>query len=543
MAEGSDLTNIQDRMSLKHKLYESEMEIYQAAIAVSTSAPMGPELPLPPIAHNTPSKLHTSVAAPSMTRQSVPSVGSPRSLSDRRKMTASQVSKRFIIGSQTNSVMSSQNSQRFSRPSNHQTFADTIPSQSMQLQTFVPTKTRKSSEFAKRMVLPAAEFNATNSKNKKKLKFTPPLISGGYAERFLNLMTYHKSEYTMWANATLRQEKHFASTEPLAVVEIKEISRDCNLQWTRCNIIFNENNKAPFNVRSEKDHNYVDSCSDVYQLQQANPNESRRVSESPEMNIVKSTSSQVHYEFTEDQLVTESYIEENEVAKPIIEEEDSINGLHNDICKMDVLISSQGSIFEGNNSDFMRSQQRPSTYFETRLVTINEDGDDSVSSLHFLKSSQGSDEGAEEPELKSRRHKETMQQSHMIPDALTVNLSCVKELTRNDNIASTNKVTSPYKAENVSISINPTSTSGVAQTIVNAPTYPEATKRVAAHENEELTPTIWIMFSSLFNWSRMKVNDKVEIHEPCRKIMISESGSGKNSTVAWVVERYKVVSI
>jgi hypothetical protein len=171
-----------------------------------------------------------------------PHVGAPLSLADRKMVAASQVSRRLVVGPTAFAVRSSQTTPQSSViSSHHPNPADTAPSQQKLLQGHDPAKYRKSSEFARNIILPVSNTEAlSNSKNKKKSKYTPPLIryvsaiprivatswmslahmfsylsiglhfffvtcSGGYAEKLVNLMNYHRSEYSIWANATLRQ--------------------------------------------------------------------------------------------------------------------------------------------------------------------------------------------------------------------------------------------------------------------------------------------------------------------------------------------------
>ncbi|KAF9999519.1 hypothetical protein BGZ79_006869 [Entomortierella chlamydospora] len=312
-------------------------------------------------------------------------------------------------------------------------------------------------------------------------------------------------------------DKLFGSTEPLAVVEVKEISRDCNLQWTRCIVIPNENNKAPFNVSPEGDQQYIHGSQDVCQPQQKVSDEKSMTPGILDADIVKSTPSQDLHEFVED-----------ESAEFNIDEGDSISGLHKDMCKMGVLVSSQGSVFEGSSGDFMKSQQHASTNFETGLVAIDEERDDSVPILQFLKSSQGSDDGAEEFGLNFGRRRETLGPAHKIQNiALTVNLQCIKDLNQSDDILSTNMANGH---------------SGSTQAIASTTTNANVLKTSASYESVCLRSSHWIVFSNLFNWSRLKATDKVEIHAPCRKVVVSESRSNERCTEVWIVERYKVVS-
>ncbi|KAF8996682.1 hypothetical protein BGZ52_011322 [Haplosporangium bisporale] len=47
-----------------------------------------------------------------------------------------------------------------------------------------------------------------------------------------------------------------------------------------------------------------------------------------------------------------------------------------------------------------------------------------------------------------------------------------------------------------------------------------------------------LIFSNLFSWTNLKVRDRVEIHEPCRKIAFSKSSGG----YVLIAERYRVLS-
>ncbi|KAF9172408.1 hypothetical protein BGX20_005703 [Mortierella sp. AD010] len=254
-----------------------------------------------------------------------------------------------------------------------------------------------------------------------------PSVRAPMVQTPLSLMTHNLSS-SSYVEA-MPNDKLFGSTEPLAVVEVKEIFRDCNLQWTRCIVIPNENNKAPFNVSPEGDQQYIHGSQDVCQSQQKVSDEQSMTPGILDADIVKSTPSQDLHEFVED-----------ESAEFNIDEGDSISGLHKDMSKMGVLVSSQGSVFEGSSGDFMKSQQRASTNFETGLVAIDEERDDSAPILQFLKSSQGSDDGAEEFGLNFGRRRETLGPAHKIQNiAPSVNLQCIKDLNQSDDILSINK--------------------------------------------------------------------------------------------------------
>ncbi|KAF9438642.1 hypothetical protein BGZ76_006203 [Entomortierella beljakovae] len=406
----------------------------------------------------------------------------------------------------------------------------TVPLLNSQLRSQDLTKTRKSSEFGKRMILPVVpEASIINTKAKKKTKFTPPLLSGGYAERFLNLMTYHKSEYTMWANATLRKVKLFGSTEPLAIMEIVSISSEGSLQWARCNVILCENEKSPFYVISKEDEYYCIGSPNLSQILQTDMNENSENLAIEESDIVRSTPSQDISLW-------------NSQEDAIMEEDDSIYGLHKDISKMGVLISSQGSGLDNTNGP--KNQHYQPSHCNNILGVASEGETRASSGIQYLKSSQGSDDEVEEPEFRIGRSKEVKRSKLNIRDvSRTVTLPCIGEPPQTENILPADEVnyndaaTSQWNVE----ALEKSNASSTNNTLPSSKIMGKAVESAILRDSIEPDSGIWILFSNLFNWSRLKVADRVEIHDPCRKILVPNPRSNDPHTAMWIVERYVVV--
>ncbi|KAG0053069.1 hypothetical protein BGZ83_001712 [Gryganskiella cystojenkinii] len=505
-----------------------------------------------------------------------------QSLSDRRKTTAvSQLSRQIRfhpnLGNNNNnafsvplsqySVPSSQSqsqSQKAVTTTTYQSQKRLIPT----LSDTIPNNNRKSSDFAKALVLPRRHTvtPAITVKSRKKDKYTPPLLSGGYAERLSNLITYEKSEYTMWANATMRQDKIFGSTEPLATVRITQISRDHGLQWCRCKVVCSENNRPPFDVKPrpsdrEETINLDTTQRSVAAMPPTNPHPAsiRIPSESPEPKLVRVAND----------------------GDTSMNQDDSIYDLHRDMHKLYVLSSSQGSIF-GRPDDGLMSQCLVQPAQNTLAL---ERQHQVVRPIRYLKSSQGSEDGEEEEEDdmtnmvqqsppptdsqsllrvgQGSSGQDTKNEAEEIinvdddhRDAVIPEVRI--EVTRVENaISSINDRSSDCatltqqdmmsRTDSVVSSIDDRSSdcgspNQIAAAVVETIELPHSTGAdEASLQESEVSYTI--IFSNLFNWSALKVLDLVEIHEPCRRLSL-EQGDHNTSigqVPLWVVERYRVV--
>ncbi|KAF9183464.1 hypothetical protein BGZ50_004226 [Haplosporangium sp. Z 11] len=350
---------------------------------------------------------------------------------------------------------------------------------------------------------------------------------GGYAERLTELMVYHKSEYHIWANATLRPVKIVGSTEPVAVVIIKAIYRDRKVQWTRCIVRPNGSNKSPFDKES---------------LKKLREDQRRLTNKS-----VKSVTAQERSKNTG----TGSELSQHE-------DEDSISGLHMDMDGLIVHAGCSGS--NKGNSDTSPLNKR--VLDDPSLTTIQEE-DDSSHSLQVLGSSQRSvdDEGMAE---KSDRAEELGLSGRFLPGpAEYLDLSCVRDSPARSHAGSSdeivdNEATVPdrnfcsKRAVSAISSIDDrSSVSGEMQ----VPTVFHA-REMCSNDLTNYTPNVSmdpipqgdievesevefvIAFSNLFNWSILKVSDRVEIYEPCRQVAVPGPQAVLYGGSVWIVERF-----
>ncbi|KAG0239056.1 hypothetical protein BGX31_003074 [Mortierella sp. GBA43] len=489
--------------------------------------------------------------ARTLPNRSLPSVGSSRTLADRKLVAISEISRRFVIGSR---------SQHPNPAAAHD-----------------PTKHRKPSGLARNIILPTTNTGVSSAKSKRKTKFTPPLVSGGYAERLANLMSYHRSEYSMWANATLRQDKLFGSTEPLAVVEITDLSMDHHLQWAQCKVIHSEHNRPPFDTDASLDRTNDDERLEDC-VSQTQPNDTSEAVNEPETDIVTSTPCHlidgfVVEEEEEDDAASDGVeitgstvveivtstppdciggFTENDSMVGTYTEEDSINGLHMDVHKMGVVSSSQGSVPGSSMGSLFKSQQHWTMHEAAKLHSIVED-EPPTKLVQILKSSQGSEDEAEWNESLLEEvsvfPKQILAKDHRLRKS-----SPVKQYSPQGDVpegdrsmesgpAMSSETDPVLKTMSVGSVIDDKSsesdggTMGMIFTPQENPTLSASTPHTAT-----TGPTFTIIFSKLFNCATLKVTDKVEIHEPCHRIVTPDCGESAHDSAVWIVERYKVVS-
>ncbi|KAF9958351.1 hypothetical protein BGZ72_000492 [Mortierella alpina] len=466
------------------------------------------------------------------------------------------------------------------------------------------TKSIKSSEFAKSIILPTVDPAPSSVKGKKE-KFTPPLVRGGYAEKLASLVGYHKSEYVMWANATLRRDKLFGSTEPLAVVSIKEIFREHSMQWTRCSVICSLSNKPPFDVVPERLKGRTDPETYYEGGSQGDTDvdlgEGGFVSQeviavdlaeggggSPEVialdlveggggsqevfdvEIVKSTPSP--------NIVVPQSVESN-LASQFTGEEDSISGLHLNMGDMAVISCTPETDVEIILEHASPSQGYQSSLDGSVVNAIREENEVPKPFLN-LKSSQGSDDEFEErTPIRSNDQSGVQAPLVVLPEPVgVIRLQCLdKEIgysdydegklsrrqdTQDDIERATSVTTSTPNRflsdgdapASVISSIDDRTWSGTsAQVVICTPVEELLSQDHHMPTQESITPfeqrgnveseaNFIIAFSNLFNWSTLKASDLVEIHEPCRHVDIPMVGSDACVKKVWIAERYKIVS-
>ncbi|KAF9292152.1 hypothetical protein BGZ68_010408 [Mortierella alpina] len=497
------------------------------------------------------------------------------SMADHGRLNASQTSRRFSTTLRSHAGTSSHTDQNSNRPS----AADTIPTLADPIRQIRTTKNIKSSEFAKSIILPTVDLAPSAQKSKKE-KFTPPLVRGGYAERLASLMGYHKSEYVMWANATLRRDKLFGSTEPLAVVNIKEVFREHNLQWTRCSVICNVSNKPPFDVVPERrelasadetNSGYIsggeDTSKEVIDVDAVEGGGASQ--EDNGVEIVKSTPDP-------NTIVLHSF--ESSVNSQFAGEEDSISGLHLNMGDMAVVSCTPETDVESVAENDSLNQGYQGTVDDSLSSLIQED--EAPKPFLNLKSSQGSDDEFEATTQIRLSHRTGVQAPLIVlPEPVgEIRLQCLEKenvysprdeshcaqrLDAQDDIeraasattCATNQSLSDGDAPaSVISSIDDRSWSNTSAQVVMCTPVEElfsqdhnvsSQKSTAAsgqRRSDESEANFIIAFSNLFNWSTLKASDLVEIHEPCRHVNIPVVGSGACGKKVWIAERYKIVS-
>ncbi|KAF9990771.1 hypothetical protein BGZ75_010026 [Mortierella antarctica] len=499
------------------------------------------------------------------------------SLADRGRLNAPEVSRRLSRTSSSHSGTSSHAHQRSRRPS----AADTIPTLADPVRQTKTTKNIKSSEFAKSIILPTVDPTPSTLKSKRE-KFAPPLVRGGYAERLASLVGYHKSEYVMWANATLRRDKLFGSTEPLAVVSIKEIFRENHLQWTRCSVICSVNNKPPFDVVPERRGLTHANNTDPGIFSQGGRYGSQ---EGIDVDIVEgggSSQEAIDVEIvksTPDPNTVVLHSVESSFASQFIGEEDSISGLHLNMGDMAVVSCTPETDLQSVVENASRNHAYRSI-FDDSIVSIIEEGDEARAPFLNLKSSQGSDDEFEEASQIRNSHQSGVHvplivlpepvgeirlqclDKDFVYDANDENKFARRHSAQDDIERATSAITSATDqslydgAEPASVisSIDDRTWSSTSAPVVmctpvedlfsqdhNIPTQGSITAS-GQRRNVESEANFVIAFSNLFSWSTLKVSDLVEIHEPCRHIAIQMDGSDACGRKVWIAERYKIVS-
>jgi hypothetical protein len=369
-------------------------------------------------------------------------------------------------------------------------------------------------------------------------------------------------------------DKIIGSTKPLAIVEIIEISRDHHIQCAQCHVLYSEHNKPPFDVEPPHDQAEDERHGEAYvpspvqskgHIEAAKSTDADIVVSTPPHLIegltekatqpigIEDTESTLHHQVerpTEDET---GLVGKESAAVSLIEEEDSINGLHMDVRKMGVVSGSQGSALEGSIGGFPRSQPHWRWHELPGLCPINENKGDPTYSEHILKSSQGSDDEAvcDTESFLVRQEVPTLLKRILPEDLCPHKSPSINEHSRQGDVAGNSRI-EDESIEGPPEDGNMRRTASVDSTIDDGASRLSSTEvvistphetAVASDSNSHRTipgPRFSIIFSKLFNWSTLKVADKVEIHEPCREITIP--GCEVPGSAVWIVERYRVIS-
>ncbi|KAG9069178.1 hypothetical protein KI688_010074 [Linnemannia hyalina] len=105
-------------------------------------------------------------------------------------------------------------------------------------------------KLQKQFVIPQGLVTQKQYDKKVPGRTTNSFAKGSYARRLVEMMPYHRSEYYIWANATIRKLKLLGSSEPIAVIEVMSISRNMRLQWAKCKVISSNTTKPLFGLSS-----------------------------------------------------------------------------------------------------------------------------------------------------------------------------------------------------------------------------------------------------------------------------------------------------
>ncbi|KAG0077778.1 hypothetical protein BGZ93_009522 [Podila epicladia] len=370
------------------------------------------------------------------------------------------------------------------------------------------------------------------------------------------------------------------STEPLAVVEIRDIFWDHRLQWTRCDIIDSRKNRAPFDSLScqeeeedeeedeeEEEHLSVAGQEDTEQYQNGvvelvdyrrSPSQLLGYRTLHRNDTIQDNS------FEAQQNDSASISDESQDAERVrasLDADDSISGLHHRMDKMIVLESAQGSLYSGAPPVTEMHMLQDQSF----LRQIQEDGEERWQPDLYLQSSQGSIDGENEADYD--RHRGALQPVAQ-RNSTSVDCDLTSELgepTRDDTtrvpvdlddtrdlkvvsirtntcISSISEIVSATTEDLTNL--NPVDSDGSLEFIkspIRAPS-PEVVEHLPSEMTKDRKDahrqSVNIIFSNLFSWTDLKIKDRVEIHEPCRKIAFS-----KGRGFVLIVERYQVLTL
>lgn len=360
------------------------------------------------------------------------------------------------------------------------------------------------------------------------------------------------------------------STEPLAVVEIRSIFWDHRLQWTRCAIIDSRKNREPFALAHEDEERLGVIGQENTEHQDGDLE--HVCYRSPSQLLSYRTPLRRDDSMQDDSCATQqtdpasiSDGSQDERVRASLEADDSIFGLHYRMGDMIVLESSQGSLYAGTPLATQKHMLRDTGF----LGPIQEDEEERQSDLiKHLQSSQGSIEGEEVEEYGRRRGMQPAVQSNIMninefssdfgeptrdgtsSDPIAIDLDETMEpgivSTRtNSAISSIAEIVSPT-SESTNDLTDPTDNDPIdddSQEPIKSPTRAPSPE-VNDHLSQETTGDkdahrqVDLIFSNLFSWTNLKIKDRVEIHEPCRKIAFSKGSGG----YVLIAERYRVLS-
>lgn len=329
------------------------------------------------------------------------------------------------------------------------------------------------------------------------------------------------------------------ATDPVAVIEVVSISRNMRLQWVKCKVISNNTSKPLFGPSSTKTRSLPDNSDP--------PDNDGRV-ESMSLADLGARGRQ-----------SDRTGSRSEGSTPLD------NGIV-DIKNWSALLSRTGS----GRSEVMQIKDRNLRKEWCTFHDLQSMGSDQERSLrrrsHFFHNTHSSEGGGllqEQQEfslydataarsgLFSRPLDMSVDVPHFkgLPTSGGATLADDKGDQNMETDGSKNKRTkdAEMKVVNRTVSVfssidGGSSDSGELQALM--PLCPLRTTGLKQQDTTtslsmatEPGPTIDIIFSNLFNHSTLKVAERVEIHEPCRRVALFGSGS---ADCVWIVERYVV---
>ncbi|KAH7047939.1 hypothetical protein BKA57DRAFT_463750 [Linnemannia elongata] len=426
-------------------------------------------------------------------------------------------------------------------------------------------------ELQKKFVIPDGLVTQKQCGKKAPGRSTNSFAKGSYAGRLVEIMHSHRSEYSIWANATIRERtcssfsifaspscvlkniiyllsfhllfcigKLLGSTEPVAVIEVMSISRNMRLQWAKCKVVFRNKTKPLFGLTSIRTQSVIDDCESL--------NNSSRIKS---MSLGDTEASGLRSDWTAtwsgrsgslyDELLnvnnrSASFSRSGSGDSEGVPIKDKDSGkewrvLHELQSRGSGQVRSLGTLLylskniQCSEGDDISNEQGQ----ELSLCTTPAARSGLLSHADMLADASrfnGLSGSGDAPLAKSRDYQDV--EIDVIKNNGTMEVEVVKALDRTVSVISSIDGGSSDSGELPAlVPLNPLRNTGNQQK--------ETT--ISLQMTTEPGPTFDIIFSNLFNHSTLKVADRVEIHEPCRPVALF--GSDPTDCI-WIVERYVV---
>ncbi|KAG0297026.1 hypothetical protein BGZ96_007910 [Linnemannia gamsii] len=395
-------------------------------------------------------------------------------------------------------------------------------------------------ELQKQFVVPKGFVTQKQYGKKAPGRITNSFTTGSYAGRLVEMMHYHQSEYSIWANAAFREVKILRSTEPTAVIEVMLISRNMRLQWAKCKVIFSNTTKPHFEPTLTKtrslpaDRDPPDNNGRIESMSLEDLGARERPSDragtwsegstsmdniSVAINNWSASLFRTGPGYLEGMPIKDSNSREgwrvfHKLQSMESDQERTVrrlshvfNNTHS--SKGDDISQEQGQEF----SLYGEPAPRNGLFFRSLDMAVD------ASRFKGLSGSGGAiladDRSDQDMEINRAKNKGTNDAEMQVVNRTVSFASSI------DSGSSKSGELQPL------VPLNPLRATGRQQQ--------EST--TALSMAAEPGQTIDIIFSNLFNHSTLKVADRVEIHEPCRSVTLLGSDTGD---CVWIVERYMI---